>query len=380
MNAKFSKVLYLANVRMPTEKAHGIQIVKMCQALAEQGAEVELIVPRRRNDIVEDIFSYYKIAPNFKVTYLATLDLVGYLPRLGFWLQSYSFAKSVKKYLAKDKNPKIIYSRDQFSLYKLLGQKDLKLFYELHDFPKKLTLWHKKLFSAVKFICITNYLKEVLIKNGIDSKKIIVAPDGVDLSNFSKIADDKESLRQKLDLPKNKKIILYAGHLYQWKGVQILAEAAKLLPENSVVVFLGGTKKDVADFTKQNVDNKNILILGHRSHALVPSYLQAADVLVLPNSGKSNISRYYTSPLKLFEYMASGVPIVASDLPSLREILDENTALLVAADNPQALADGIQNVLQNQGLGVKIGEQSLAKSKQFDWKNRANKILSFLNI
>ena len=60
-----NKIIYLANVRLPTEKAHGIQIVKMCEAFAGLGLEVELVVPNRLNSIQDDIFDYYGVKKNF---------------------------------------------------------------------------------------------------------------------------------------------------------------------------------------------------------------------------------------------------------------------------------------------------------------------------
>ena len=109
---------------------------------------------------------------------------------------------------------------------------------------------------------------------------------------------------------------------------------------------------------------------------MVPKYLAASDVLVLPNSEKG-LSEF-TSPLKLFEYMAAKRPIVASDLPSLREILSESNAVMVRPDDPAALAEGIQKVLEDEELAKKLAGNAYIDVQQYSWDKRAMRILEFV--
>ncbi|MCD6283897.1 glycosyltransferase family 4 protein [bacterium] len=388
------KIIYIANARMPTEKAHGIQIMKMCEAFSQQGIKTELVVPWRFNKIKENSFDYYQIKRIFKIKKLPSLDLIPLgLPKIGFWIQGFSFALSVFFYLLFKKTD-IIYSRDPFSLL-LLSFLNKNLVYEAHTFPSHF-FWYKYFFKKIKgLITITEKLKEEFIRYGMSSEKILVAPDGVDLTEFQ-VSESKEGCRRKLNLPINKKIVLYTGHLYQWKGAQILAKAVKFLGEDILVIFVGGTKNDISRFKVENCKFKNILVIGQKPHSEIPFWLKAADILVLPNSGTEKISKYWTSPLKLFEYMASQKPIVASDLPSIREILYPpliptfkeggnnrggiGNAILVEPDNPKALAEGIEFVLKNPDLSAKISEQAYKDVKKYTWKKRAEKILNFLNF
>ena len=235
-----------------------------------------------------------------------------------------------------------------------------------------------------------------MVKCGYDEQKIQVHPDGVDLEEF-KISENKS--RQELGLPEGKKIIMYTGHLYEWKGAGVLLGAAGWLslrggsrsnpvdseiaaapsgPRNDsdlIFVFVGGTESEIAKFRKEATSLNNVLILGHKPHAEIPKYLAAADVLVLPNSGKSAISRYYTSPLKMFEYMASGKPIVASDLPSIREVLNEFNAVLVSPDEPRAWANGVRKVLDDPQLARRISETALRNVQNYTWSKRAANII-----
>lgn len=149
-------------------------------------------------------------------------------------------------------------------------------------------------------------------------------------------------------------------------------------------VFVGGTESDILVFREKARGADNILILGHKPPADIPKYLKSADVLVLPNSQFSRnvrfavYSRYDTSPIKLFEYMASGTPIVASRLSSIQEILNEENAMFVPPDDPQELLRGIQSALLNPALSLARAERALLDSKKYTWDRRAERIAQFI--
>ena len=219
-----------------------------------------------------------------------------------------------------------------------------------------------------------------LMELGIPEDKILVARDGVDLQRFRE-ETDKEKAREELGLPIDKQIVCYTGHLFPWKGVYSLAGSAKLLRQ-CLFLVVGGMDDDIRrfqDYLKAE-DISNVEVVGYVQPSIVPDYLFAADVLVLPNSAKAKIASHYTSPLKLFEYMASRRPIVASDLPSLREVLrDGENAILVEPDDPKALAEGIQRVLDDPDLTRRISKQAYSEVKQYSWEGRAKTILEFIN-
>jgi len=108
------------------------------------------------------------------------------------------------------------------------------------------------------------------------------------------------------------------------------------------------------------------------------SWSKAVDILVLPNSGKTEISRNRTSPMKMFEYMASQRPIIASDLPSIKEILNENNAILVKSDDSEDLASNINVILKNQDFSDKILMQAYQDVQKYSWINRVKTILFFI--
>ena len=145
-----------------------------------------------------------------------------------------------------------------------------------------------------------------------------------------------------------------------------------------MIVFVGGKEHHVEDFKNKNIRYKNILLVGSRPHEEMPFWIKSADVVVLPNTAKEDISKYYTSPLKMFEYMAGKTPIVASDLPSIREILNEGNAVLVEPDNSKKLAEGISRILNNNELGVKISEQSFFDVQNYTWRERSEQVIDFI--
>ena len=363
------KIIYIANSRIPTEKAHGIQIMKMCQAFAKIGNKVTLVLPRRRNPIIADPFEYYVVSQSFNIIKLPTIDLV-FLGKIGFLIQSLSFAISAFIFLLFQKAD-VVYARDELALF-LLSLNGKRFVWETHT-PKNNFISRRVTHRAVSVVAITKSLGEFYAKLGVPENKILIAPDGVDLEQFN-ISDTKEGARKKLGLPVQEKIILYAGHLYAWKGVDILALAAPLLPENTNVIFIGGTEKDIKAFKSKYGSTKNVRILGKKPYGQMPLYMRAADVLVIPNSAKDDVSRLYTSPMKLFEYMASGTPIVASDLPSVREILDDSMAYFFKPDDERSLKESINKVLASE----KNLNNSVDKAKEYSWDNRAIKVIELL--
>lgn len=375
------KLVYIANIRIPTEKAHGIQIMKMCESFARTGVEVELLVPWRNNPLRDDPFEYYRVQRIFSIRKIFSLDLV-FLGRIGFWIQSFSFAVATFfTALFSYKHDAIFYSRDEMPIA-LLAFIGRKVAWEAH--MGRNNIFSDYLISKkVPIITISAGLKEKYVQDGARGE-ILVAPDAVDVAQFQ-VAKGKDEARKELGLiaenDADKKIVLYAGHLYEWKGAHTLALAAAELDSNTEVFFVGGTDDDIARFRKEYAAER-VRILGRKPHHEIPLYLKAADVLVIPNSAKENISKLYTSPMKLFEYMASGTPIIASDLPSLREILNEKNALFFVPDDAHSLAEAIKKALsdtnENKEFLKNLQTQQSSDILKYSWEKRAETIISFI--
>ncbi len=369
-------IAYITNIRIPTEKAHGIQVMKMCEAFASVGQNIELIVPQRINSIKTSAFDFYKVAVNFRITKIWCLDFLALsiLKWVNFWLQTVSFLVSVKLFL-QNKKFDIYYTRD-FLLAIFLYKKNVKIIYEIHSMPERGLWLHKRAWNrADHLVVISDGLQKALLVYGIDSNKIILARDAVDFDIFQ-VAQSKEEARKKLCLPIDKKIVVYTGHLYKWKGADALAQAAEFLP-NIEIFLVGGTKQDVVNF-KTNYKFSNLHIFGWQEHHLIPLWLKAADILVLPNSAREKIGAEYTSPLKLFEYMASGTPIIASSVSALREVINEDCAIFFEPDNIFSLVQSIEFGINNYSKLQENAARALKRVSQFTWYHRAELILKHI--
>jgi glycosyltransferase involved in cell wall biosynthesis len=370
------KLIYITNSRIPTEKAHGSQIMKMCEKFSELSS-VKLIVPHKINYLGQDPFTYYGIKRNFKIETLPSMDFGGKTRRFARFLFLFDllvFAISLTIFGGIKKSD-IVYTRDYTLLPFLPSRKNIV---EIHDIPKRTAIFVRCLKNAELIVVITFGLKNKLISLGIEENKIIVAPDAVDLENFD-IKISKNEAREKLSLPLDKKIVLYSGQLYSWKGAEVLADATNFFGDEFLTVFVGGTEPWVSLFSNKYVKNANIRVIPAQKKDLVPVYLKSADVLVLPNSGKQIISAVYTSPLKLFEYMASGRPIVASDLPSIREVLNDDNAIFFESDNSESLASAVKFVFNNLSLSEDKAKRSFSDVHKYTWEKRAGKIIDSIS-
>jgi glycosyltransferase involved in cell wall biosynthesis len=175
--------------------------------------------------------------------------------------------------------------------------------------------------------------------------------------------------------------VVYAGQLYRWKGVDTLLEAIRLLHEASLTILGGRGGPNDPDLTACRDRARELGIadrvdlVGFVPHAQVRDRLAGATVAAVPLPDNL-MARYFTSPLKLFDYMAAGVPIVASDLPSIREVVtDGDSALLVPPDDPGALASAIRRVMVNPGLADRMRRTAFDRVGQYTWDARAARII-----
>ncbi len=254
------------------------------------------------------------------------------------------------------------------------------ILYEVHDMPRDLfdavSLKILTFLKRYEIIAITNLLKEDLVNRfNLNAEKLVVLPDGVDIELFQ-IEKQENSLTVEKD--SSKPLIVYTGSLFPWKGVYTLIDAAKFSPDLEFWI-VGGYKNDIQLVRDAAQGLENVKVWGYVTHDEIGNFLQCADVLVLPNSATYRMSERYTSPLKLFEYMASGKPIVASRLPSIEEILqDGRNGFLVEPDNAEALVEGIKRALSDtQTTSVVV--QALLDVEAYSWDRRIEAILTHVS-
>lgn len=365
------RIAYLHNARIPTEKAHGYQIMKTCEALVTAGAQVQLFVAARRNSIRSDAFEYYAVPKVFDLFRLPVVDLMYFIKALdvlAYPLEYASFIRSVKRsrlaLLASD----IWYTRDPLIAKTLIEMPDARpIFVELHDADPRI----EELVGRVSgWVVISEGLKKLLLEKGVASERITVAHDGFDPSAFSGLPTKQEA-RNKLGLDQDEFLLVYSGHLYPWKGVDSIAAAFKNIPEGARLLIVGGYSDDIARIKAAAGETPRVSFVGQVPREEVSTWLAAADAALLPTSSKFEIGKSYTSPLKLFEYLAAGLPVLASDVPSSHEVLDESVATFFQPDDA---GDFLKKIDEMRGRTVQT-ERTKEKVKPYSWAQRGKRIL-----
>jgi glycosyltransferase involved in cell wall biosynthesis len=257
--------------------------------------------------------------------------------------------------------------------------------FELHDLPSgNMGPWLLRRFiralGAKRLVVNTNHLeieirKRYRIPEGKDF--LIPAPNGVDLPRYENLPDPKTA-RQKLRLAENF-TAGYTGHLYKGRGIELILGLARRMPEIRFL-FVGGREDDLVQRRQQAAGLDNVQFIGFVPNAELPLYQAACDVFLMPHEQKVSGSSgaditEFTNPLKMFEYLACGRPILASDLTILREVLNKNNAILLPIADIQAWTDTLAALSQDSARRADLAQAGKKTAAQFSWQNRAARIL-----
>ncbi len=179
-------------------------------------------------------------------------------------------------------------------------------------------------------------------------------------------------------------LVLYAGQLLDWKGVELVIAAMRDLPAEASLEIVGGDPGGsrlgaLETFARGEGVAERVRFRGLVPHGEVRDLYRRADCLVLPNR-RTVMGGFFSSPIKLFEYMASGVPIVAADLPAIREVLrHRENAFLVEPESPAALAAGMAAVLGDCALGAGLAAQARTDVAAYTWDRRTDRLIEFFS-
>lgn len=371
------KVIYVGSPELFSKGASAIHIMKMCQAMARLGVETELIMPsnRKRADLLE----YYGVKSNFRITmfpYFKNTSVRNIVH--GILAPLYiKFFRSGRFDLVLTRNIVFTYFATHF-----LG---IPTIYDAHH---PLVKGGATLFNSFKnsenlhrFSTNSNGLSAYYLAQGLPKEKLVVAQNGVELERYRDSGSQKD-IRKQLGLPLDKKIVCYAGNIYEGRGIEELIEVAHRLSE-TLFLIVGGLDEDVNRYKRiaESKDLQNFNLVGFVPHTVVSLYLQASDVLVMPYTTKMTIkggtkAQDFTSPIKLFEYMAAARPIVATSIASVKEVLvDGVNSVLVDPDSTDSLYLGIKKVLDDGRLAEKISNKARVDIKKYSWEERVKKIL-----
>lgn len=375
---------------LPTRQANGLQTISMGHAFTQLGFQTTLYYipsPYVKNDPLRFYDSkpriilkplpraVFPINKNFKLEKLRSLPS---------FLHAFVWS-GVVSHLTSGSKVDLFFVREPMIAW-WLGRRGLPTVLEIHDMPKgreRIFIRRASQQSSVRLVlAVTEHLRADLVKQLlVPREKLLTLHDGIDL-RLSNLSTNKEKARQRLGLPLGKPMVVYTGQLDTEKGVEILARAAPMLSDVDIVIVGGGPLADgQLQRVIREVNATNVKAVGLKPHSDALLFQKAADVLALPHSSKFLHSAYYTSPLKLFEYMAAGAPIVASELPATCEVLrHRENGWLVQPDNPAALAEGIRHLLEDKHLASALAQQAARDVEGYTWENRAACILESMGL
>lgn len=225
-------------------------------------------------------------------------------------------------------------------------------------------------------ICHSEYTRQKYIELGVPPEKLRCVHNGFEPARFAApipIAEAK-ALR---GLPPEAKTVVYTGRVNQKKGLELVIEAAKRLPE---LTFLFVGSYGDGPIERLAAESKNIRIIPWQTEATLSPYIFAADVLLIPPS-LMPLAQFGSTvlPLKLFFYLGSGRPILAGNTPDVAEVLKNNeTAYLCAPDSLDALVEGLQRLTTEPELAARLAANAQADSRNFTWAARAAKIAAIV--
>lgn len=232
---------------------------------------------------------------------------------------------------------------------------------------------------ADRIFTVTNFLKRLLVGYGIMPEKITIIPNGVDPQLFNP-GVDSTSVIEKYRLG-NRIVILFTGHLENWAGISAISHLAELLDKEfpQAVILLVGAGETSGDLFKKLI-GKNlgyiVVHAGYHPFEEMPSFCAAADIAlcIFPNTPVSHAA----SPLKLFEYMASGTAVIATRVAGTMEVLKDDLGVLVHPDDATELGTAVLHLCADVEYRKRISEKSRAEVEaRYSWDHLSHMFLSF---
>ncbi|HWC09959.1 MAG TPA: glycosyltransferase [Acidimicrobiales bacterium] len=384
------RITYVSNSEIPSRTANSVQVMKMCQAMAQSGHDVTLLAPGgsvERLEAVGSVWHHYGVSPAFRIRWLA-------IPRsLPDPLPSYLYAARAAAYCCSKGKASLVYARHLFGALAAARMRR-RVVFEAHDLPVTYgrlgPRWFERLLeqaSLERLVVTTHALQEFLDERWPDlltGNDVVVAPNGVDLERFEQLPDAAEA-RRRLGIASRGFVAGYAGQLYAGRGIEVLLELARRRSDIGFLVV--GGDPDAVKAYKDAVTRQqctNVTFTGFVASPELPLLLAACDALLMPYQplvtvagGRVNEAGWM-SPLKVFEYLASGRAILASRLPVLREVLNDDNAVLVNATDIDAWESALDRLTRDDQWRKSLGTQARRDAERYTWKHRVETCLQSL--
>lgn len=370
------KIALVAPGAIPAQTANSIQVMKMAQALAAEGHDLRILAPGAASQLPwAQLAAQYGLERRLEISWLPARAA---LRRYDYAWAAWCTAKAWRTDLLYTRVPQAA------ALSAALG---LPTIFELHDMPSgRMGPLFLRVFlrsrGARRLVVNTRHLAQQLqaayrLPAG---DFLTLAPNGVDLARYQKLPT-AAAARAQLGLAEGF-TVGYSGHLYTGRGIGFLLELARQLPEMRFLL-VGGRPEDVAARRQQAGEQQNVHFTGFVPNAELPLYQAACDVLTMPYgqqvtaSGGQDIAAF-TNPLKMFEYLAAGRPLLASDLPILQEVLNEQNAVLLPSGDLAAWQAALRSLQADPSRRAALAAAGQATASSYSWAARARSVLQGL--
>jgi len=308
----------------------------------------------------EIIFEFLELLYNF-YSYNKLYSIVSN-DRIDFIYERYFLFSVASNFLAKRKKIPIVYEVNDACILPRLRR--LKLFRLAHCIEKRV------LCNADVIITVSNSLKNKLVMSGVLGDKIIVLHNGVDPKLFDQSLYKNNSMI--CDVPDNKVIIGFVGLFVEWVGLDLLincfSKLLKTFTDTHLLLVGGGPLEgEMRKLIHENGLGSNVTITGILPHKEVPRYINKMDVCVIPKHAN------YTSPVKLFEYMAMGKAVLAPAYESIQEVVRSGeNGILFEPDNRESFYYSLEHILMNRNILKSLGDIARKDvSDNYTWQHNA---------
>jgi len=373
------RIAMISASRIPSRTANSIEVMKVAQSFLDQGHDLQLWVPGQPSTTDDpDLVEWYGLHRSIPI------ERVGSKP---FW-RKYDFAwRAVRR--SQQWHADLVYCWPlQAAAFSSMLR--LRTALEIHDRPRGafgpyLLRYILKSKPARRILPITRALREWLATTyrvELQPPRCIVEPMGVDLDVYQSLPDPEEA-RTMLHVGQ-RMTVGYTGHLYSGRGLDLIVDLARRNPELAFI-WVGGEPAAVSEWERRLRAEGvgNIRLIGFVPNKDLPLYQAACDILLMPYewqiAGSSGgDTAQFASPMKAFEYMATGKAILASDLPVLREILDEEVAVLLPVNDVEAWDLALKRLCREPETRRRLGQGAMARAQGYGWGERAGRILDGL--
>ena len=386
------KIVFVSASQVPSDTANSIQVMKVCQAFAQLGHETILLVPANPQPAIRNPSISLRTSPQLAAHYGLTTPFEIQPIRCCAWLpvkDRRTFPWTAVRRARRLKADLLYTWPVQSAALGLLA--GLPVMLEMHDFPAGRfgQLWYRlflRLPGKKRLLPITHALRRELerrYRSALPDEQVVIAPDGVDLERYEHLPDPQPARRQ-LGLPLSPTVVC-TGHLYAGRGAGIFLTLAASFPKVNFL-WVGGRPQEVDEWRGRAAacGLRNVTFSGFVPNARIPLYQAAADILLMPyertvSTSSGGDTADICSPMKMFEYMAAGRAILSSDLPVLREVLNENNAVFCPPDDAGAWESSLGKLLADSKRRQALGQRARADVKEYSWLARARRILEDFN-